>query len=77
VLLYWCAPLDVKGESINDERNQEESGREEKGARQEEGRCKEEEVVAADSLKRVQKIWPRAIGAFFFLYVFAQENACF
>jgi hypothetical protein len=35
------AKFDVKGESLNEERNQE------KGARKEEGCCKEEKVVRA------------------------------
>jgi hypothetical protein len=36
--------FDVKGESLDEERNQEESGCQEKGARQEEGCCEEKEV---------------------------------
>jgi hypothetical protein len=77
VQLYSCAQLDVKGESINEERNQEESSREEKGACEEEGRCKEEEVVAADSLTRVEKIRPREIGAFSFFCSFLSVSAGF
>jgi hypothetical protein len=41
--------LDVKGESLDEERNQEESGRQEEGAREEESGREEEEVSAADS----------------------------
>jgi hypothetical protein len=39
----------VKGESLDEERNQEESGRQEEGAREEESGREEEEVSAADS----------------------------
>jgi len=53
------AKFDVKGESIDEERNQEES------ARQEEGCSEEKEVAGAGSLVRVQSNRPRAIGADF------------
>jgi hypothetical protein len=54
--------LDVKGESLDEERNQEESGRQEEGARQEEGCCEEKEVATFSSNHPA----PSNRGRFFF-----------
>jgi len=55
------ANLDVKGESIDEERNQEES------TCQEEGCSEEKEVARAGQLVRVSIHRPRVIGAVLFL----------
>jgi hypothetical protein len=53
------ANFDVKGESIDEERNEEESAREEKG------RSEEKEVAIADSLVQVQPSAPSNRGRFY------------
>jgi len=64
------AKFDVKGESIDEERNQEESS-----PREEESCSEEKEVVLAGSLVRVQPIGPEKSGPFLFVLSFFAAGA--